>query len=94
MKSNLKSNEMGLKNGIIRMKNKFNEYWPKFKFYALICMILDLRFVLYLPVNLNEKKEAKDYNSVFRGCNSNPLNQANQSIRTILMNQIFTQQRL
>ena len=60
MDENLKSNEMGLKDGIKRMKNKFNEYWPKFKDYALICMILDPRFKLYFLVNLNEKKEAKD----------------------------------
>ena len=36
MEENLKSNEMGLKDGIRKIKNKFNEYWPKFKDYALI----------------------------------------------------------
>ena len=60
MDENLKSNDIGLKDGIKRMKNKFNEYWPKFKDYALVCMILDPRFKLYFLVNLNEKKEAKD----------------------------------
>jgi hypothetical protein len=58
MDENLKSNRMGLKDSIKRIKNKFNEYWPKD--YALICMILDPRFKLYFPINLNEKKEAKD----------------------------------
>ena len=60
MNDYLKLNQVEFKDGIKKMKNKFNEYWPKFKDYALLCMILDPRFKLYFLLNLNEKKQAKD----------------------------------
>ena len=63
---------MGLKDGVRKMKNNFNEYWPKFKDYALICMISDPRFkllLLYFLIYLNEKKGQRffilNYNNYF-----------------------------